>query len=62
MNPNVLLTETELARYLRVSVRTLQLWRQKSIGPPSIKIGGVIRYRREAVITYLQDISSKPTC
>jgi excisionase family DNA binding protein len=42
-----LLSETEAARFLGFSVRTLQGWRVKGGGPRFVKIGGrSVRYRR----------------
>jgi excisionase family DNA binding protein len=43
-----LLTPQQAARYLNVALRTLQSWRQRGIGPPSIKLpSGVRRYRKD---------------
>lgn len=45
----LLLSPSELARYLSVSVRTL--WRMRDAGelPAPIKIGRLVRWRKEAV-------------
>ncbi|GEM_PF-3474339 len=39
------LNETDLARRWRMSVRTLQSWRWKRVGPPWIKAMGRVLYR-----------------
>ena len=43
-----LLNEVEVAQLLGVSVRTLQEWRQKGLGPPYLKLNerkrGAVRY------------------
>ncbi|PHP64820.1 transcriptional regulator [Zhengella mangrovi] len=41
----LLLTETDVARQLGVSVRTLQSWRVKGGGPVFSKLGRSVRYR-----------------
>jgi DNA-binding transcriptional MerR regulator len=52
-DPNELLTEHEAAELLRVSVRTLQAWRTKNIGPPFVRLNRMIRYRRQAINDWL---------
>ena len=46
------LTEEELATYWGVARYTLQKWRYNGQGPMYIKIGGKIRYTKEAIIEY----------
>jgi hypothetical protein len=50
---DVLLTQPETARYLRVSIPTLERWRKVGIGPTAFRVGHAIRYR-------LGDIRSFP--
>ena len=50
---DVLLTEAEVAEMLRVSQRTVRRWRNEGTGPPALRIGRRIRYRRSAVETWL---------
>lgn len=38
-------TETETAKFLRLSARTLQRHRRLGTGPKFVKLGGRIRYR-----------------
>jgi hypothetical protein len=45
--------ETEAAQFLRVSTRTLQSWRVSGRGPEFIKVGRVIRYRRQTLEMWL---------
>jgi excisionase family DNA binding protein len=46
LSEDALLTEDEAADALRISVRTLQAWRMKEAGPPFVRVGRTIRYRR----------------
>lgn len=46
---NDLLTPQEVADIFRVEVGTLAKWRWQKIGPEFIKIGRMVRYRRESV-------------
>ena len=51
-----LLTETEAAKFLGFSIRSLQGWRLKGGGPTFIKIGGKsVRYRRRDLIGWADD-------
>jgi DNA-binding transcriptional regulator YiaG len=48
-----LLTEQELAERWRMSIRTLQGWRQRKTGPNFIKIRGqAVRYPMDDVLAY----------
>jgi excisionase family DNA binding protein len=46
---NDFLTPEELAKELRVTDVTLSTWRKCRIGPPFIRMGRIVRYRRSAV-------------
>ena len=50
-----LMTADELAEYLGVPRTTLHNWRQRGIGPASIKLGRHIRYKVSDVETYVND-------
>jgi excisionase family DNA binding protein len=50
---DVLLTEAEVADLLRVSQRTVRRWRNEGTGPPALRVGRRIRYRRSAVEAWL---------
>ncbi|MFL5795413.1 MAG: helix-turn-helix transcriptional regulator [Actinomycetota bacterium] len=43
-----LLTEAELAQLLKVSVGTIRRWRAEGTGPPALRLGRGVRYRRAA--------------
>ena len=49
-----LLTEQELAALLKVSVRTVRTWRTEGTGPPALRIGRGVRYRRRDVDAWLE--------
>ena len=46
------LTQHDLARRWRMSERTLEAWRWRKRGPPYLRIGGKIIYRRSDVLAY----------
>lgn len=48
----------EIAAFLRVSESTLSRWRAEKKGPPSIRIGGVTRYRIEQVEQWLASLDT----
>lgn len=51
----LLLPET-VAEYLQVSNKTLSNWRSLRVGPVFVRLrGGVVRYRREDVDTWLDE-------
>jgi predicted DNA-binding transcriptional regulator AlpA len=43
------LKEKEAAERLNLSVRTLQSWRVRGIGPPFLKLGAAVRYPEEGI-------------
>lgn len=43
------MTIRQLSNYLQVPVQTLYGWRHEGFGPPALKVGRALRYRREAV-------------
>ena len=49
-----LLTETDVAKLLHVSLGTIRRWRIQERGPQFVKLGASVRYRREAVSDWLQ--------
>jgi DNA-binding transcriptional MerR regulator len=56
-----LLTQRQAAAYLNVSITTLQRWRRKGIGPPSIVLpNGYHRFRRADLEEWLGRYGSNP--
>ena len=53
MTNEPLLTSIEAANTLNVSIRTLARWARLRKGPPRIKIGRTIYYRRIAIDQWL---------
>lgn len=54
--PSVLddwMSRNELAVELLVSIDTLARWEVRRLGPPSVRLGRRVYYRREAVQTWL---------
>jgi excisionase family DNA binding protein len=47
-------TEQETADYLQVAVGTLRRWRTEGTGPPALRVGRTIRYRRSDVDRWLE--------
>ncbi len=46
------LTPIEVSRRWQISLRTLEGWRYKGIGPTWSKLGSKVRYSREAVLRF----------
>lgn len=53
-----LLDSREVATYLKVSESTLSRWRADQRGPVFLRMGGVTRYRLDAVDAWLSSLSS----
>ncbi|WP_028245495.1 helix-turn-helix transcriptional regulator [Pseudoclavibacter soli] len=53
-----LLTIKDLASLLNVSEKTIRNLRAKGQGPRAVKIGGSVRWRRETVDRYLEDMEA----
>ena len=52
-SPAALWTEAEAARYLSLTIRSLQSWRLRGGGPPFRKLGRrLVRYHPETVIAW----------
>jgi len=49
----ILLTETDLSRQLRVSLAALRKWRVMKRGPQFVKIGSLVRYRQHDIDVWL---------
>lgn len=50
---DALLNEVQAAQFLNLSVRTLQAWRLKAVGPRHVRAGRAIRYRRRDLIAWI---------
>ncbi|WP_022883667.1 helix-turn-helix transcriptional regulator [Glaciibacter superstes] len=48
-----LMDSREIAAYLKVSESTLSRWRSAGQGPPFLRLGGIARYRLDAVDAWL---------
>ncbi|MEX3510685.1 helix-turn-helix domain-containing protein [Kocuria carniphila] len=51
-----LMDSREVAAYLKVSESTLSRWRAEEKGPPFMQLGGVARYRHEAIEAWLASL------
>jgi hypothetical protein len=51
-----MIDQKELASMLGISVKTLECWRWKRIGPKYVKLGRLARYRMSDVMAYVQDL------
>jgi Helix-turn-helix domain len=49
-----LLTEAQAADYLKLSIRTLQAWRIRNVGPAFVRAGRAIRYRRYDLLVWIK--------
>jgi helix-turn-helix protein len=54
VDPDALLTESQTAEILNISVRTLQSWRVRRAGPKYILVGRAVRYRRHDLIAWIE--------
>ena len=52
-DPDTLLREQDAADLLNLSIRTLQSWRIRMVGPPFIQVGRAVRYRRRDLIAWI---------
>lgn len=52
------MTTGEAALFLGLSVRTLELWRQKGLGPKYLRLGHSIRYDIDDLNAYLRSCQS----
>jgi excisionase family DNA binding protein len=59
MERDELMTEAELADYCRVSLRTVQRWRQRGTGSPVLWAGNKPRYRKSEVDAWLRRRAEK---
>jgi excisionase family DNA binding protein len=53
------LTTEELADLLRIPAATIYQWRLRGQGPPALKIGRHLRWRRTAVDEWLDSIATR---
>ena len=51
-----LMHSREVAAYLKVSESTLSRWRSAGTGPPFLLLGGIARYRLDAVDRWLAEL------
>ena len=47
-------SKTETARAIGITTRTLDRWRRLRVAPPCVRVGGTIRWRRDAVLEWMQ--------
>lgn len=52
-----LLDSREVAAYLKISESTLSRWRADQKGPAFLRMGGITRYRLDAVDAWLTSLS-----
>jgi len=55
------LNRSELAKELALSVDTLQRWETRRVGPPCVRVGRRVLYRKEAVRDWLRDQEARKT-
>ena len=51
-----LMHSREIAAYLKVSESTLSRWRSAGTGPPFLRLGGIARYRPDAMDRWLAEL------
>lgn len=58
-DPHSLMAPTEVAQMLAVAPKTLERWRYEKVGPPYLKLGNTVRYKRADVIAHLEGCKSE---
>jgi len=53
IDPDALLNEAQTADFLNLSIRTLQAWRIKNVGPRFVRAGRAVRYRRSDLVAWI---------
>lgn len=59
--PPRLLSAQEVAEYLGVPITTIYTWRHRSQGPPGLRVGRHLRYRRRDVEAWIERQLDNPT-
>ena len=57
---DTLLTEVQASDLLFMSVRTLQTWRSQRGGPPYVRAGRAVRYRRGDLVAWIRAHTVSP--
>jgi excisionase family DNA binding protein len=60
-DPEPLLSVDQVARWLGKPKATLYAWRSRGQGPPGIRVGNALRYRRTEVERWLDERSDQPS-
>jgi hypothetical protein len=55
------LDRADLARELTISVDTLQRWETRRVGPPCVRVGRKVLYRKDAVREWLCEQEARKT-
>ncbi|NOX40195.1 MAG: helix-turn-helix domain-containing protein [Alphaproteobacteria bacterium] len=55
IDPDQLMTETQVADFLCQSIRTIQKWRITGFGPAFYKIGRSVRYKRGELVDWMNE-------
>lgn len=50
----ITLTPPQAAGQLQTTVRCLEEWRKRGFGPPHVKVGRLVRYRRQDIAAWLE--------
>jgi len=58
---HVLMNEHQVAQYLGISPKTLQIWRLRGKGPEFCKIGRLVKYCQECVDSYIEGAKRRST-
>jgi excisionase family DNA binding protein len=57
---DALLTTDDAAALLGVPSRTVEDWRLRRMGPPYVRLGRHVRYRREDLVAWLEENTVRP--
>jgi predicted DNA-binding transcriptional regulator AlpA len=59
--PSEIMTEHEVAAFVKMSIATVRRWRLFRTGPKFVKIGSAVRYCRQDVDTWLNSCAATAT-
>lgn len=54
------MTTEDVAEFFQVPKNTIYAWRSRDVGPPAIKVGRHLRWRREDVEAWVREHADEP--
>ena len=60
-DPGPMLNDVQASRLLGITPFALRQWRYRHQGPPYVKLGTCVRYRRDDLLSFIADHARLPT-